>query len=483
MKKLAALILLAVTALPVFTQSSITADDLKKHVFYLASDEMAGRGWATAEGMLAGDYIAAQFEQAGLSKIGDSYFHPFMSRTGSTVLMGRNVVGFIQGSDPELKKEFIVIGGHYDHVAYKFEGGEKVIFNGADDNASGTATVIELAKALQKADLKRSVILVGFDAEESGLIGSTELVRQEFVPLNQIKAMFSIDMVGRYAESKSLIMGALDDVTEASAVLLELAEKREIKIKKTGGDTMSRTDTKPFGDAGIPAIYVSTGIVGPYHKPEDDPETLDYDGMAAIANLLTELTVAMANMNQLEPSAVLAAPVKNGVPLFRLGAVASLGSSHHKYPDQFYQGKSIFSMDAGFMTQLNISKNFALQPELLYEMMGSKVTSGYFVTHSLTTPVNLVLASNMNSMADQRFFAMAGGYYTWHFAGSEGGQAVDFDQVYHSRGYGITWGIGLEAMSVYAKLTFKYGLNNLLIDESAGLMKDRGAYLTLGYFF
>lgn len=485
MKKGFLLLLLALCFMGMQAQDPILPDTLKKHVFFLAGDEMEGRGWATPAGRKAGDYVARHFELAGLNKLGDSYFHPFLVRSGQTVLEGRNVVGWIEGSDPVLKNEFIVLGAHYDHIAYKTSpDGEKIVYNGADDNASGTATVIELGKALMKSRLNRSVILIAFDAEESGLIGSTELVRQEFVPLDQIKVMFSIDMVGRLAESGSVIMGALDDVRGARELLLELAGDQGIKIKRTGGETTARTDTKPFGDAGIPAVYVSSGIVGPYHRPEDDPETLDYEGMAQIANLLADLTVDLAGMAELEPAGVLAKQdMKDGLPFFRVAAVTSLGSSKHHFPNEFYRGKPVFSLDAGLMTQFKITRNLSLQPEVLYEWSGSKAEGGTFRAHRVSTPVSLMLASNMNEMAGQRFFALVGAYYAWQFAGTSDKQPIDLQSVYAPQLWGFTWGFGLEAMSVYVKATFKYSLTNLYQDGTAGQIRDRGAYLTVGYFF
>lgn len=469
-----------------FGQDEIKADDLKEHVYFLASDSLEGRGLATESGRKAAAYVADQFKKSGLKKIGDSYFHPFHARIGQTMLEGRNVVGLVEGSDPELKNEYILIGAHYDHVSYRFTDGEKIVYNGADDNASGTSAIIELGRFLQKnrKSLKRSVILVAFDAEESGLIGSGELVKQNIVDNDQIKLMFSIDMIGRYQESNYIILGALDGLKDAVKTVRPLAEKYDLKIKRTGGEVSNRTDTKPFGDAGIPAVYVTTGIVGPYHKPEDDRETLDYEGMERISKLMADYTTILANEATLEPANRLVSESKTkGLPLIRFGFKSGLGGSSNVYPDEFYKGKSRFSTEEGFLLQLKITNNIALQPELMYSMMGSRHEEGKLRLHSVTTPISIIIASKMQQMARQRFFASFGGYYSYHFEGTLDKQSLDFESRFNQTEYGITYGFGLEVMSVFAGVNFKHGLSNLLLDDNSGKIKNRGVYFTIGYFF
>jgi aminopeptidase YwaD len=485
MKRITTLLLIAIVAFSAYSQTEIKAEKLKEHLFYLASDELEGRGWSTPAGLEAAHYIADYFKKSGIKPVGENYLHPFIARSGQTALKGNNVVGIIEGSDPVLKNEYIVLGAHYDHVSYRMRDGEKIVYNGADDNASGTATIMEIGKALVKgkAELKRSIILVAFDAEESGLIGSGKFVEQEIVPIDQIKVMFSIDMVGRLAESNSLIMGALDDLKGASEILLALAKEKDVKIKKTGGAVSMRTDTKPFGDVGVPAVYVSSGIVGPYHKPEDDPETLDYDGMAQINNLLAEFTVILANKDELKPIITVAAQTdKSSLPFFRFGVKANLGGSSHIYPNEFYKAKACLSGEAGLMTQLRISQNFSLQPEVLYSTMASKIEGGNYRTHGINVPVSLLFASPLQPPANQRFFLKLGGYYNYQFAGRVNGQAIDFVNDYNPIDYGITWGGGLEAMGVFVTFTAKNGLSNILLNSN-DKVRTRAFYISLGLMF
>lgn len=485
MKKFVFVFLTLLLASGANAQTEIKSEVLKKHVYYLASDSLEGRGLATESGRKAAEYIAQYFLEIGLETIGESYFHPFNARVGQTMLEGRNVVGIVEGNDPILKNEYIVLGAHFDHIAYKMVDGEKVVYNGADDNASGTSGVMEIGRALAKikGGLKRSVVLVAFDGEESGLIGSGKFVKQKIVPLDQIKVMMSIDMIGRYAESESLIMGAMEDVEGGKDRLMPHADKYEIKIKKTDGSTSMRTDTKPFGDAGIPAVYVTSGIVGPYHKPEDDRETLDYDGMEIITNMLLDLTVDLANGEELK-SRISASPqiAAGKMPFFRIGMKTNIGGSSNIYPDEFYKAKAGFSGEAGLISQFRLSKNFLLQPEVLYSTIGSKHQDGEFRMHSVTTPVSLVASVGVDPSIDLRFYGSFGGYFGYHFAGCANKQALDFDKQYDPIEMGLVYGFGFEFNSVLVSINFRNSLTNMLVTED-DKMRNRAVYFTIGKMF
>ena len=181
-------LLVASTALMAQTQQQ----RLEKHLYYLASDSLQGRKAGSDDGRKAAAYIENEYRQMGLQPFGGTYRHYFLHSYSS--IRGRsvpvsadsvdyyaaqdktvycNLVGIIEGSDPVLKNEYIVVGGHYDHLGVK--DGE--VYNGADDNASGTASVTEVARQLlaRRGDLKRSVIICAFDAEELGLFGSQAL--------------------------------------------------------------------------------------------------------------------------------------------------------------------------------------------------------------------------------------------------------------------------------------------------------------------
>ena len=197
---------LIAVAIPLTAQFSTPVENLEKHVYTLASDSLLGRGFGTEQGVKAAEYIADQDRSAGIEPVNGSYFHPFNHRSGILNIAGINVAGIIPGNDPELKEEYIVLGAHYDHLGWKVKGGDTVVYNGADDNASGTATIIEIGRnmAANQGSLGRSIIIVAFDGEESGLIGSTHFVESSMVPPDKIKLMFSLDMVGMYKAHNGL---------------------------------------------------------------------------------------------------------------------------------------------------------------------------------------------------------------------------------------------------------------------------------------
>lgn len=483
----AALALLFFISINAFGQVIIPADSLKKHVYFLADDSLEGRGMSTPGGTRAANYIAAYFKQIGLKPVGDSYLHPFYSKFGESVmLIGNNVVGVIEGSDSTLKEEYIVLGAHFDHVAYSFDDGVKVIYNGADDNASGTAGIIELGRALiqNKEKLKRSIVIVAFDGEESGLLGSKNFVSQNIVPIKNVKLMMSIDMIGRYAESHSIIMGAMGCLTGGDEMLAAIAEKHDIKIKETGTNISNRTDSKSFGEVGIPALYVTSGIIGPYHKPEDDRETIDYEGMEKISGLLYDLTLQIANSESLVPINKLVNYAQNGgQPIFRYGLKANIGSSHHSYPNEFYSGKHKFSFEAGLLTQLKITKYLSIQPEVMYSTLASDYSTGSFRTHSITTPVSLVLGTAVKKDYNQRFYVNFGGYYSYHFCGSIHGEPIDFDHTFERTETGLVYGIGMEVMSISISVNFKRGLSYLAKDDHLDKILNNATYFSVVYFF
>lgn len=467
-------------------QVKIPSDSLKKHVYYLADDSLEGRGLATQAGLKAANYIAGYFKQIGLKPVEGNYLHPFYTKPGLSMLVGNNVVGIVEGSDPQLKHEYIVLGAHFDHVSYEFINGEKVVYNGADDNASGTAAIIEIGRALvkHKEKLKRSVVLVAFDGEESGLIGSGKFVEQNTVAIKNVKLMMSIDMIGRFAESNSLIVGAMGSLKGGDEMLFKIADRHGIKIKQTGKKVSNRTDSRPFGEVGIPALHVTSGIIGLYHEPEDDPETIDYEGMEKISGLLYDLTIETANKELLEPIRKLTSQANNGgASFFRYGLKASIGSSHHSYTNDFFRGKKKFSTEAGLMMQLRLTKNISLQPEVLYSTLASDFSTGIFRTHSITTPVSLLLTTKMNKMSKSRFFINVGGYYSYNFSGSVNGKSLDFDNTYERIETGLVYGIGAEVMSLSFGITFRHGLSNLMKDKSIDEFSNRATYFTIGYVF
>ncbi|MEN8227228.1 MAG: M28 family peptidase [Bacteroidota bacterium] len=469
----------------VYSQLSTPSQNLERHVYTLASDSLLGRGFGTEQGTKAATYIARQFKEAGIEPLNGTYFHPFNHRKGILNIPGVNVAGVITGSNPDLKEEYIVLGAHYDHLGWKISNGDTVVYNGADDNASGTASIIEIGRNLasQKESLGRSVIIVAFDGEESGLIGSNHFLKDSIVQPEQIKLMFSLDMVGMYEARGGLDMVGVKLLNDSEEVTGTLASKYNITILKANATIGQRTDTAPFGEIGIPAIHTYTGSESPYHKPEDVAEALDYEGMAMVANYISATTHYLSSVENLSD---MKGPQDgqadlSGKKVFRPGVRLNMGTSHHKYREEFYEGKSMFSAKAGVFTTIRISSFLAIQPEVLYETKGSQHIDGKFRTHSITAPLNLRISSPENEMVQT--YMLVGGYYSYHFGGKIDDTNIDFQDVYQNQEFGLSYGFGLQVMNVQVGMTIWKGVSSILQDPASGSVTYDGISLSLGYVF
>lgn len=482
MKKL--IIFLLFISCSIFAQ--VPADNFKKHVSYLASDELEGRGLGTKGASLAKEYIASEFESAGLLPFFDnSFFQEFPLKMKLAHVNAVNIAGYIQGSDEVLKNEFIVIGAHYDHVGYDLNDDKKVIFNGADDNASGVAMLIELAKSLASNDIKpkRSIIFVAFDAEESGLIGSSHFVSKfKTQDLKNIKKMFSIDMVGMLEANKKLELKGITQLIQAKDIVEKHAKKFNISLDKVNSQLEQRTDTYSFGIFGIPSTHVFTGLKSPYHKPEDKYNLLDYKGMQSIHQFLDDVVLEMANAEVLEANKTIQKVAKNSnkvIDAFRYGLVVNLGSGKHLYRDEFFNAKERFSFSTGLTSNLALDSHFNLNLEALYDNNASRSANGTFRRHSITIPFNLEYGTDNNGFA--RAFLYGGAYYRYHFSGNDGGVFLDFDQTYRQSEWGFGFGFGFVIDKF--RLTFgnRTSLNTLFQDSNLGNIKARETFVGLTF--
>lgn len=476
-----------------YGQSSELANDLKEHVRILASPEMEGRGLGTAGIELAREYIIDEFEAAGLEPIGESFLHPFQIRLGLAWVPAFNIVGKIPGNDPDLRDEVIVIGAHYDHMGYVIRADEKVIYHGADDNASGTATLIELAKyfSANREQIGRTIVFAAFDAEESGLHGARRFVGDSIVNPADIKLMFSLDMVGMLEEYGGLDMKGVGALDGGEEVATRIAGEKDIRIKARGHQIERRTDTWPFGNVGIPAIHVFTGLTSPYHQPEDTYDLLDYDGMASVKKYMARLVTEYSNAPQLQPSSsfIAAARVVDGQvveirrPFFNYGIISHIGSGHHIYRDEFFDANSVFNFGIGLYAQFHLSNKFALQPEVLFDWNGSKWVEDNFRRQSLTAPLNIQF-NLFTEGTDARVFVLAGPYFRYNFGGKAGDISMDYDEVFSETEWGYNIGFGVEISRFHFGFTSRRALTDIYQNESAfGEIRDASAYFTFGIKF
>lgn len=471
--------------IPLSAQFSTEADRLKEHVHFLASDAMLGRGFGTGQGKEAAGYIADRMREAGIQPLEGTYFHPFSHRMGILNIEGVNVAGIIPGSDPDLKDEYILLGAHYDHLGWKLEEGDTVVYNGADDNASGTASIIEIGRNLAGAreSLGRSVILVAFDGEESGLIGSSRFVEDGVVPPHRIRLMFSLDMVGMVEANGGLDLLGVELLEDADRLTGEIATDNNLRIARSNRRIGNRTDTAPFGRAGIPSVHAFTGLESPYHQPEDEADKLDYQGMARVVGYLSDATMYLSQVEKIsdmQPSEE-TVEAAEGKKLLRAGVKFGLGTGRHNYQEEFFQGKTVFAGEAGLFLQIRPLPVLVIQPEVLYESAGSRHPDGRFRTHAVTVPLNLQFSSPGSGMF--RTYFQAGGYYTHLFGGMVGGDRIDFENTYSDREFGISYGIGFEIMNIQWSVSFRNGLTGILQDKDAGRIVRENLFFTLGYTF
>ncbi len=205
----------------------------------------------------------------------------------------QNVIGFLQGSDPKLSKEVVVVGAHYDHIGIKHGH----IYPGADDNASGTAALLEIAEAFSDMPIRprRSILFIAFTAEELGLLGSEYYVNHPWVPLSRTVAMINLDMIGRNEENQVTVIGS-NRSPELQAI--NEAANREIGLTLlyNGEKYFSRSDQANFARNGIPVIFYNTDTHEDYHQPTDTPEKINAIKMTRIARLAFLVAWEVANI-------------------------------------------------------------------------------------------------------------------------------------------------------------------------------------------
>ena len=280
---------------------------------YLAADAREGRGVGTRGLEEAGTYLATQFRQIGLKPAGtDGYFQPFTISPdapaaihtdvgGKTI---RNVIGVLPGRSSARRGETIVIGAHYDHLGLGGFGAlddpdsTGKVHNGADDNASGTTALLEVARRLARRRLDRTVLFIAFSGEEEGDLGSEYYVKHPTAPGggDSIYAMLNMDMVGRLRNARLSATGAAT-ATEFPALLdsLNRAGGQPRFDLQASGDGWGPSDHASFYAAKHPVLFFFTGLHADYHRTTDDVDKIDVNGLARVAEFVADVATALAN--------------------------------------------------------------------------------------------------------------------------------------------------------------------------------------------
>jgi membrane-associated protease RseP (regulator of RpoE activity) len=279
---------------------SITADQLRHHVEVLAGDTFEGREAGSRGGHAAGGYLTQLLQQHGLQPAGDarSFYQGFGNQY-------RNVLAMLEGSDPKLKNQVVLVSAHYDHVGYGNSrtsfGPLGYIHNGADDNASGDAALLELIEAFARLEPapKRSVLFAFWDGEEKGLLGSKHWASRPTIPLERVAMMVNVDMVGRLRNDRIEVYGArtahdlrrlVSDQNRETALLIDF----DWEMKRN-------SDHYSFFERNIPDLMIHTGLHPDYHRPSDDVEKINFQGLQRVARLLFGVMRELADAPTLPP--------------------------------------------------------------------------------------------------------------------------------------------------------------------------------------
>ena len=288
MVKFVTLLLLAFALDDCRSEEDITVEESRKTLSYLASDEMEGRKPGNPGNFIAVSFIKKEFESYGLETHLQKFTYTFRWRVGlirwrTVEIETMNVIGVLKGTSDK----HVVIGAHMDHLGLDGDGDA---YNGADDNASGTTAILELAEAFGKSDArpKDTIVFIAFNAEELGLLGSKHYVSDPLLPLDDCKLMINLDMVGRLRGTTVTAQGG-----NLSRSVTQLVDKLDdnypfdVNITAAG----NRSDHAPFNWSGVPVLFFHTGTHPQYHRTTDDPDLINYEGLVNIAKFVKDLTV------------------------------------------------------------------------------------------------------------------------------------------------------------------------------------------------
>jgi aminopeptidase YwaD len=214
-----------------------------------------------------------------------------------------NVVALLPGSDPALSDEALLVGAHYDHLGYGGEGTNtlapdvRAVHPGADDNASGTAGMLEIARRMVAARPARTLVFVAFAGEEEGLLGSSHFVQHPPLPKEKIVAMLNLDMVGRPKAGPALTIGGYGTAAQWPGLVEKLNANHHLKLSTNKGG-FGASDHSSFYAADIPVLFLFTGAHEDYHKPSDTADRINYPGMAEVVGFAADLALRVAALPQ-----------------------------------------------------------------------------------------------------------------------------------------------------------------------------------------
>jgi len=278
---------------------TITSDEIKETVSYLSSDDLAGRETGTIGIEKAAEYIELQLKSFGIKPYFNTYRDHFMAND----LDAFNVVGYLEGTDSKLKDEFVIISAHYDHVGYANKVGNDSLANGANDNASGTSSVLAIAKYFAaKKKNKRSLMFVLFSAEELGLLGSDHLAKRLKRKNIDLYSMINIEMTGVPLKDRDYVAFLSGyDLSNMALKINEYVGSNLIGLSEIAKkyNLFRQSDNYAFyKEFGLPCQTLSSCDLSNYsyyHHVDDEADKLDYNFMASLINKIIPAIEEMCN--------------------------------------------------------------------------------------------------------------------------------------------------------------------------------------------
>lgn len=269
---------------------------LSKHIYYLADDDMKGRATGSKEIEKAAKYIEKYFEEYKLTPKGvKGYRQGFEAKVTrvkvpDSIRKAENIIGFL---DNQAAKT-IVVGAHYDHLGFGTEGGSRDttgighVHNGADDNASGVAGLLELARFYTSNDIVEpfNILFIAFGAEELGLLGSKYFVENPTIPLNQIHWMLNFDMIGRYGPDNNLAIIGYGTSPQFKNIFENITSDIDFY---TSNDGSGGSDQTSFYKKDIPVLFFHTGGHEDYHRSGDDAHKINYKALKSIVDFSSKV--------------------------------------------------------------------------------------------------------------------------------------------------------------------------------------------------
>jgi hypothetical protein len=297
---------LALTAVvqPLTAQKLVEPPRLLDDIKFLTDDRLQGRATGSPGADSAASYLARRFSEVGLQPAAGGWFQSFNigrhapSARGRLVLVGKNVIGILPGRDPVLRNQTVILGAHYDHLGLGGFGSLDPdstgrVHNGADDNASGIAALIQVAARLAASPPARTVVFIAFSGEELGLLGSAYYVKEPIYPLAGTLAMINLDMVGRLRAGRLIVYGA-KTAKEFPPLLDSLNWYAGLDLKAQG-DGYGPSDQSSFYAAKRPVLHLFTDLHEDYHRTTDDWDKINVDGLKRVADFALGLVTALAN--------------------------------------------------------------------------------------------------------------------------------------------------------------------------------------------